>query len=576
VKDTHLRQFSWLPLALLSAIGSAQAELALLGLSEELETDVLTALSLDDERCDAPEWRINSLYQRAPNAIRTVLEGAGYYAAAIESDLQIDPDCWAARFTVEPGSPVALRNVDVQILGNTEADSLFSRAVNESELVAGRQLDHDAYESLKARLFEIAQNRGYAEAELNENRIDVYPDELAADITVRFAPGPRYTFGEITVRQEILNTDLVEGFYDIQTGQPFDRGELTDVYAALVDSGYFGLVNVRPMVPDAERKQIPIEIELAPGNRKILSYGGGFATDTGPRVRIARNNRRVNSSGAQLNLNAELSPVISEFVASYRFPYGDPRTEWLSFDTGIKHENTDTSKSDSLEFGTRRITERANNWQETQFVNLLIEDFEIADEQGRTTLLQPGISWFKVQAVNTIRPDRGYRILLEVSAASEHLASDTDFLRTVFATRWIRSFDNRGRILTRLRLGITWEEQFEKLPPSVRFFAGGDNSIRGYQFQSLGPVNADGDVIGGNRLLVGSVEYEHPVTERWSFATFYDAGNAFRDNDFHAVAGAGVGARWQSPLGPIRIDIARPLDGLDRDLRFHISFGPDL
>jgi translocation and assembly module TamA len=110
----------------------------------------------------------------------------------------------------------------------------------------------------------------------------------------------------------------------------------------------------------------------------------------------------------------------------------------------------------------------------------------------------------------------------------------------------------------------------------VRFFAGGDNSIRGYQFRSLGPIDMDGDVIGGNRLLVGSVEYEHPVKPRWSVATFYDVGNAFRDSDFHAVAGAGIGARWQSPLGPIRLDLAKPLDGPDSGMRYHISFGPDL
>jgi translocation and assembly module TamA len=563
-------------LVFFGALGTAWADIELVGLSEELEGDVLTALSLDDEPCRSVDFRIRSLYQRAPATIHDVLEAYGYYAAAIDHELQFENDCWSARFEIDLGTPITLRNVDLQIAGDPQSDTEFSRAVNASGLVPGRQLVHAEYERIKTRLFEIAQNRGYAEAELRENRIDVYPEEFAADVTIHFEPGPRYSFGEIIVRQEILTADLIDGFYDIETGDPFDRAELTDVYAALVDSGYFGLVNVRPLAPEPERKQIPIEIELTSGNSKILSYGGGFATDTGPRVRIARNNRRLNTRGAQLNLNTELSPVVSEFIVSYRFPYGDPRTEWLSFDSGVKHENNDTSKSDSLEFGARRIMQRGNNWQETQFVNLLIEDFEIGDEMGRTTLLQPGISWFKLQADNTIRPDRGYRILLEVSAASEHMASDTDFLQVIFSTRWIRSFDNRGRILTRLRASITREDQFDKLPPSVRFFAGGDNSIRGYQFRSLGPINSDGDVIGGNRLLVGSVEYEHPVKERWSVATFYDAGNAFRDNEFHAVAGAGIGARWQSPLGPIRIDFAKPLDGLDRDTRIHISFGPDL
>jgi translocation and assembly module TamA len=576
VNGRLISRFRWLLPVFFGSFGAAWADIELVGLSEDLETDVLAALSLDDEPCESAEFRIRSLYRRAPATIGEVIEAYGYYAATIDSALQFESGCWSARFDIDLGVPVALRDVDLQITGDSQSDPAFISAISESGLVPGQQLVHADYERIKTRLFEIAQNRGYAEAALRENRIDVYPEELAADITIHFDPGPRYSFGEIIVRQEILDPGLINGFYDIETGEPFDRAELTDVYAALVDSGYFGLVNVRPLAPDTERRQIPIEIELARGNSKILSYGGGFATDTGPRVRIARNNRRLNSRGAQLSLNTELSPVISEFVVSYRFPYGDPRTEWLSFDAGVKHENTDTSKSDSLEFGTRRITQRRNNWQETQFVNLLIEDFEIGNDLGQTTLLQPGVGWFKVQADNTIRPDRGYRVLLEISAASEQLASDTDFLKLVFATRWIRSFDNRGRLLTRLRAGITWEDQFDRLPPSVRFFAGGDNSIRGYQFQSLGPINSDGDVIGGNRLLVGSVEYEHPVKNRWSVATFYDAGNAFRDNDFDAVAGAGIGARWQSPLGPIRIDFAKPLDGLDRDTRFHISFGPDL
>jgi translocation and assembly module TamA len=576
VNANQFRRISCLWLAVLCSIDSARAQFELIGLSGELETSVLAALSLDDEPCDAPDWRITSLYQRTPGVIRNALESTGYYSSTIEPDLRFEPDCWAAEFSVDPGTPITLRNVDLRITGDREADPEFSRILNDSNLTPGSQLNHREYENLKTSLLEIAQRKGYAEAAFRESRIDVYPDEYAADLTVDFDPGPRYAFGDIVIRQQILNDALVEGFYDIRPGDPFDRDRLTEVYAALVDSGYFGLVNVRPLAADAELKQIPIELELTAGNTKVLSYGGGFATDTGPRVRIARTNRRLNMQGAQLHLSTELSPVVSEFIVSYRFPYGDPRTEWLSFDSGIKHEDTETSKSDSLEFGVRRITERANDWQETQSVDLLIEDFEIGDEIGRTTLLQPGISWFKVQADNTIRPDRGYRILLEVSAASKRLASDTDFLKTVFATRWIRSFENGGRILTRIRAGITWEDEFDKLPPSVRFFAGGDNSIRGYQFRSLGPIDMDGDVIGGNRLLVGSVEYEHPVKPRWSVATFYDVGNAFRDSDFHAVAGAGIGARWQSPLGPIRLDLAKPLDGPDSGMRYHISFGPDL
>jgi translocation and assembly module TamA len=190
--------------------------------------------------------------------------------------------------------------------------------------------------------------------------------------------------------------------------------------------------------------------------------------------------------------------------------------------------------------------------------------------------LQPGASWIRLRADNTIRPDHGDRLFFEVSAASDQLGSDTSFIQTIAESRWIRSLADRSRILARIRAGATWNRDFNELPPSARYFAGGDNSVRGYEFRSQGPVDADGDVVGGDRLLVASIEYEYELREKWSVATFYDAGNAFHAGKLDAVAGFGIGARWQSPLGPIRIDVARPLDGIDRDLRLHISLGPDL
>ena len=96
--------------------------------------------------------------------------------------------------------------------------------------------------------------------------------------------------------------------------------------------------------------------------------------------------------------------------------------------------------------------------------------------------------------------------------------------------------------------------------------SGGDDSIRGYKFESLGPLDVDGNVVGGNRLAVASIEYEYPIGEQWSVAVFADAGNAYRDGDFNSVSGVGAGLRWHSPLGPIRFDVAFPQDGEDRGI----------
>lgn len=566
-------------LPLLAGLFGCPAALATVdidGLDEELEAAMLPAISLSREPCDAPAWRIDTLHQRAPDEVRSALEANGYYSARIDSQVEQGPDCWVARIEIEPGPPVLIREIMLNVRGEAADDPEFESLLAESPVGAGERLRHVEYEDLKSELTALAQRKGYADAEFSENRVDVYPDQLAADIALVLDSGARYTFGEIIVSQDVLNSELVRRFIDFERGEPFDRNQLTRLYIALIDSGYFGLIDIQPLTPDPERRSIPVRIELMPGQAKVLSYGGGYSTDTGPRVRISRNNRRLNARGAQLNTNIELSPVLSEFRVEHRFPHGDPRSEWISFDAGLLREDSETIESEQIELGARRIITRWTDWQETQFVHFLVEDFEIAEEAGSTTLLQPGIGWLRVRADNTIRPQRGDRYLFEVSASSERLVSDTSFVQTIAEARWIRSRGDRARVLTRLRAAATWNNDFEALPPSARYFAGGDSSIRGYEFRSQGPVDANGEVIGGDRLLVGSAEYEYRIKEKWSVATFYDIGNAFHGTEIDAIAGFGIGARWLSPLGPIRMDIARPLDGVDRDLRLHISLGPDL
>lgn len=556
--------------------GIASAAVELEGLEPELQAAVLASLSLNREVCDAPNWRVDAQFRRTPREVRIALEANGYYSSRISSDLEFADDCWVARFGVEAGELVRLRTLGIAITGEGEADADFLSVLEAAMLESGQPLSHARYEQLKSGLLNVSRRKGYAAAQFAENRIDVYPEERAADIALNFDSGPRYAFGEVIVNQDFLDRELVTRYLDFEPGSPFDREVLTDLYNDLIDSEYFSLVNVQPLAANLETRRIPVQVDLAPGNRLILSYGGGFATDTGPRFRFSRFNRRLNDRGAQLSFNTELSPVLSEFLVTYRFPYGDPREEWISFDSGLKREDSDSTRSDSLEFGARRIIKRGSDWQQTQFLDLLVEDFEIADTRDRTTILQPGTSWIRLRADNTIRPDRGDRLYFELSAASDELGSDTSFIQTVADSRWIRTVSPRARVLTRLRGAVTWNRDFNELPPSARYFAGGDNSVRGYEFRSQGPVDADGDVVGGDRLIVGSVEYEYSLREKWSVATFFDVGNAFHKNDLDSVAGFGVGTRWQSPLGPIRIDVARPLDGIERDLRLHISLGPDL
>ena len=186
------------------------------------------------------------------------------------------------------------------------------------------------------------------------------------------------------------------------------------------------------------------------------------------------------------------------------------------------------------------------------------------------------MDWTRLVADDTLRPSAGHRLNFSLRGASDSLGSDTSFVQAAASAKWISSLPSSARILVRGELGTTWEDDFNALPPSARFFAGGDTSIRGYEFESLGPVDAHGQVMGGTSLAVASIEYEYSVGPCWSVAAFVDSGDAFRAAEFVTHTGTGVGLRWQSPLGPIRFDVAKPRNGDDRKSRLHISLGPDL
>lgn len=571
---------SWLlgaaAVAALFAAGNAAADVAITGIEGPVVANVLAYLDLDDEPCDAPRWRVEQLFSGSPPRIRDAMQAYGYYEPGVAPELDFTADCWHARFAIDAGQPVLIRAVDLGLTGEAQGDEQFQTALAEANLSSGAILNHGAYDQLKRRWTDLARERGYADAHFAVARIDVYPEERAADIALQFDSGARYAFGPTELSQDVLTAGLAASYLDgFREGEPYDARRLTDAYAALASSGYFRTIDVRPLPAEPATRTIPIAVTLTSGARTQSSYGIGYQTDTGPRFRFNRTNRRVNDRGHQLGVNLQLSPVISELTSTYRMPLNS-RSEWLAFDAGIELEDTETSDSDRIEFGVRRVHERRGGWTRTESLSLLVEDFEVAEQTGRSRLLMPGVSWVRLRADNEIRPTQGSKLSLEVRGANDGVISDTSFAQTIAQAIWIWSRPTGQRFLVRGQAGATAKREFAELPASVRFFAGGDNSIRGYGFEELGPVDADGNVIGGSSLLTGSFEFEQPLRERWSLAFFVDSGNAFETSNVDAKTGVGLGGRWRSPLGPIRIDVAVPLDDEDDSYRFHFSLGPDL
>ena len=563
-------------LSLLLVTSLARSELLLEGVNDEIARNVQSYVALAAEPCDADSWLIRRRFRKVETEVRSALEPFGYYDPAIEKTLTIGEDCWQATLKIDVGRAVVLRNVEISITTPASGSTDFSDLEAPGMLVAAAQLRHANYESFKEALQVRAAERGYVEAAFLNNVVDVWPEELAADISLQYDSGPRYDFGEVRVDEAFLETSLIRAFLEFDEGVPYDSRLLNQAYSDLSVSGYFSRIELLPVFEEAADKKIPIQVLLEPADRIEYTVGAGFSTDTGPRFRAGFQNKRLNPKGHRFKTDLGLSTVIQSLTAEHRRPMADPRTEWLSYTGALTSEDNDTFKSDSARVGFRRSKRISPKWLRTLSVDLMYDRFDVSAETQRTRLVLPAVAYDHKRADRDIFPTRGRRLTLELRGTGQFLGSTTSFLQTVINARFVRSLSDESRLLARATIGVTAKSEFSDLPPSVRFFAGGDESIRGFDYESLGPTDDLGNVIGGSNLLVASLEYEHLLRGNFYGAVFLDAGNAFDTLDVDPAAGAGFGLKWFSPVGPLRFYLAHPLNKSDRSVRLHIRLGADL
>jgi len=204
------------------------------------------------------------------------------------------------------------------------------------------------------------------------------------------------------------------------------------------------------------------------------------------------------------------------------------------------------------------------------------EEYRLGDDSGLSNLLMPGLTYSYLRSDNRIDPHNGYRIQFDTKLAKEGVGSDTNLLYGTVLLKGLTTVWDNHRFLGRVQFGGSATNGYKSIPPSLRFFAGGDQSVRGYDYQTLSPENSEGDRIGGRYMVAGSVEYQYSIAEKWRIATFVDQGNSFNKLELPNLNnGVGVGVRWVSPVGPIRVDLAHAMND-DGGIRLHFSMGPEL
>ncbi|MEO8018794.1 MAG: autotransporter assembly complex family protein [Pseudomonadota bacterium] len=569
-----------------AGVNAARVEVDVEGLPEEQREAVRATLALNDyAKRDISRAELRSAFKDADQQIKLALEPFGYYDATVDKQLSGDAENgWKAKFVVAPGAPAIVRKARVEVEGEGKDQRRVRKAIEGFAPKVGERLDHASYEASKAVIDSSLRGSGFLDAKITHHRVTVRPEDESADVDLAWESGPRYKFGDVRFAGDApFPEEFLRDFVPWKEGAYFNSEQVLNLQQRMVDADYFALVSVQPALDEKKDGTVPIDILLNRDERTVYSGEVYYSTDFGPGVRVGVERRWLNRKGHKADIQAEYSQRLQETGVHYQIPR--PGHEDRSYDFGLAYrdETTDVSRSRNFQLAVSRSEKRWHGFTRTIGLKYLDGDFELGRDKenlefGSSKLVFAEGSLSRRRVNDKLSPRKGYAMDFGVRVASDALLSDTNLAQAWGHLTWLLPQGDKARIKLRGEVGAMTVGSFDALPPDLRFFAGGDRSIRGFDYHEIGEVDAKGNVIGGKYLAVGSAEYEYYFLEQWGAAVFVDAGDAFSDS-LSLNVGAGVGVRWRSPVGPIRIDVGFPVQSnlpSQGSWRLHIQLGPDL
>lgn len=555
----------------------------------------LTPLKIPSE--SRPELYSNSVHTDVVNALKAY----GYYTPTIDVKFR---DRQHVDVHIDKGPRTHVNVLDVRIVGEAKDDPEVKKLLADSALMKdqGKPLSHEHYEYLKKQLDTLALSRGYFDASYPLHRIEVRPWEQRADIYLVYVSGKRYRYGDVSVQGSQIRRSSIDALQPFKKGDPYQTSDIAEFNNRLGRTNWFRSVSVRPQLDQqqgdddqvtrpsnddstvasaqqnaAEQHAVaPVSVHLIAADRDQFKTGIGYSTDDGPHAQFGWTRPWMNERGDSLTNSLYFSQPRQSLAGQYRIPLEHPLDDAYEFNYGFDYIDDNDTRSRNLWFTPTRAWHFANGWDQRLYVRFSQENFTQASDSANVFLVTPGVSWNRTAVDNEQFPMHGNRQDLTLEGTTKQFGSDISFMRAVATTRWIESIGDNNRFFLRGNIGATQTDSFSKMPPSLRFFAGGDSSVRGYSYETLAPRDGDDDLLGGKNMLTGTFEYQRRLSGAWWGATFYDVGNAFNSwSDQSLKRSAGVGIRWISPVGPIRFDLAHPFDDDRSSWRVHFAIGPE-
>ena len=519
---------------------------------------------------------VERLSNKGINELKTALQTLGYYRASISLNVSKSDDDWIVNYAVDLGPPIIISKVEINLRGAGEEDELLKKWKNNYPLHPSDILNQLTYENAKTELLRILFNRGYFSYEFQTHKIVINPNDNLASIEFDIFTGNRYKIGGIYFKQKTpyFSDKYLSHFLDFKSGDYFLNTTLISTQQNFTVSDEFQNIEIEPLISKKVDDAVPIDITLEMRKPLKIQYGIGYGTDTGPRASGSIERRHITRNGHRANASFQYSKVKSVLNIGYKIPLTKPYSDFLSLNGERYSEDSNISKSQKSTFSIK-TSYSLSSWLRTAFINYEHEHYEISNEIDDSILLIPGIRFDYLNKNTPNKQQIYWQFNISLKGAYDRIVSDTSFAQ-LYTYGWLRlPLSRKDRLIVRSSIGHSRVSELQELPTSQRFFAGGDYSIRGYSYNSLGPKDSTGTVVGGENLLVGSVEYQRQIKDGFVGSIFYDTGNAFNKNDLVLKSGSGVGIGWYLPFGSIYLYRAEALSEPDHPWRYHLTVGAE-
>ncbi|MFT6985811.1 MAG: translocation and assembly module TamA [Psychromonas sp.] len=517
----------------------------------------------------------DSYLTQVEDSTREALTALGYYQVEIKLAVSGEIGKQTVILTITPGVQTRITELSIKLTGEGSKDPEFKKLLDKFPLQLNDVLNHAQYETAKSSLKSLARKRGYFDAKYEKSLVEVTSENSNAVVYLWFNSGVRYQFGELIFDTDIPAEKFVRSLQNFTAGDPFSTLILSKFNADINETGYFKSITLLPAVKEKQGLKIPLHVVATMRPEDSFSVGLGFSTDQGVRGKFRWMRPWVNDYGHAIEGNLIASVPKQEVALTYKIPLEDALYDYLSIQTGYKRVDQNDTNTQQYLVSVNRHWRLSNTWLRTVFLKYDLESGRQGQEDFSTQLIIPGISFSHTRNRGGINAYWGDKQLISLEAANQIWFASDDLVKVYGQSKFLRSY-NRHQFIVSAELGAIYTGSIDNVPSSMRFFTGGDQSVRGYDYESIAPNDDQGYLVGGLYLAVASLEYRFPVSENWRVAVFADAGTATDDFSEDISIGSGIGAVWSSPVGPIRIYLAKPFVNATNSIALHFMIGPEL